>query len=146
MATNASYRPWYGVGLGLNQKLPSVYRMLRHLPGRQGVDPYVAWVNHVRENRKETTTAEFDRIVATLDETSIVLDCGANLGDVTARLAATGAHVHSFEPEPFLFSHLERRFAGTPNVTLHNVALAARSGVASLSTAGSRPRAGGMSR
>lgn len=132
MSLNADYRPWYGVGLGLNQKLPLLYRMLRHLPGRQGVDPYVSWISHVREARKDRTTAEFERIIATLDERSLVLDCGANVGDVTARLAETGARVHSFEPEPFLFSRLQERFSRTPNVTLHNVALASQAGTASL--------------
>ena len=53
----------------------------------------------------------------------LVIDCGANVGDVTAPLAAKGASVHSFEPDPFAFGKLKARFAKSPNVTLHNAAV-----------------------
>ena len=47
----------------------------------------------------------------------ILIDCGANVGDVTSTLARTGATVYAFEPDPLCFSVLSKRFSSTPNVT-----------------------------
>jgi FkbM family methyltransferase len=47
----------------------------------------------------------------------ILIDCGANVGDVTSTFARTGATVYAFEPDPLCFSVLSKRFALTPNVT-----------------------------
>ena len=46
---------------------------------------------------------------AGIEGCDVVFDCGANVGDVTAPLAATGATVHAFEPDPFAFGQLSRR-------------------------------------
>lgn len=46
----------------------------------------------------------------------IALDCGAHIGNVTAVLAARGAQVYSFEPNPHAFAVLRDRFAAAPNV------------------------------
>ena len=62
-------------------------------------------------------------IVSMLKPGDIVLDCGANLGVVTDPLAATGAMVHAFEPDPYAFEKLQDGFADSPNVTLHNAAV-----------------------
>ncbi|GAB5438408.1 MULTISPECIES: FkbM family methyltransferase [Roseobacteraceae] len=62
----------------------------------------------------------------------VVIDCGANVGDVTAELAATGATVHCFEPDPYAFSMLHNRFAETPNVTMHNKAVGIEAGTIGL--------------
>ena len=67
-------------------------------------------------------------IVSMLKPGDVVLDCGANLGNVTAPLAATGAHVHAFEPDPYAFEQLQRRFDGVANVTLHNAAVGPEAG------------------
>jgi FkbM family methyltransferase len=47
----------------------------------------------------------------------ILIDCGANVGDVTSSFARTGATVYAFEPDPLCFSVLSKRFSLTPNVT-----------------------------
>src|SRR4051794_32403355 len=47
----------------------------------------------------------------------ILVDCGANVGDVTSSFARTGATVYAFEPDPLCFSVLSKRFSLTPNVT-----------------------------
>lgn len=67
-------------------------------------------------------------IVSMLKPGDVVLDCGANLGNVTAPLAATGAHVYAFEPDPYAFEQLQRRFQGVANVTLHNAAVGPEAG------------------
>ena len=53
----------------------------------------------------------------------IALDCGANVGNVTTRMASTGAVVYAFEPNPHAYSALEKRFAGAPNVHTINKAV-----------------------
>lgn len=61
-----------------------------------------------------------------------VLDCGANVGEITAILAETGATVHAFEPDPYCFGELTKRFGGVENVTLHNAAVGTSEGVVRL--------------
>ncbi len=46
----------------------------------------------------------------------VAIDCGANVGNITARMASTGATVYAFEPNPYAFQILKRRFARAPNV------------------------------
>ena len=44
------------------------------------------------------------------------VDCGANVGNVTARMASKGATVYAFEPNPYAYQVLKERFLGVPNV------------------------------
>ncbi len=67
-------------------------------------------------------------IVSMLGPNDVVVDCGANLGVVSAPLAETGAHVHAFEPDPYAFGELEKRFRRVPNVTLHQAAVGVADG------------------
>jgi FkbM family methyltransferase len=46
----------------------------------------------------------------------VAIDCGANVGNVTARMASKGATVYAFEPNPYAFQVLKERFLGVPNV------------------------------
>jgi FkbM family methyltransferase len=71
-------------------------------------------------------------VISMLRPGDIVFDCGANVGDVTAQLIGSGAHIHAFEPDPVAFARLSDRFLGAANVTLHNVAVATRDGDATL--------------
>lgn len=60
----------------------------------------------------------------------MVFDVGANVGDVTLRLASDhpAAVIHAFEPAPDTFATLEHRTAHLPNVHAHAVALGAEPG------------------
>ena len=71
-------------------------------------------------------------ILSMLKPEDLVLDCGANVGEITEILAKTGAQVHAFEPDPFCFGKLTKRFKGVDNVTLHNVAVGTTDGVIQL--------------
>jgi len=62
----------------------------------------------------------------------VVIDCGANVGDVSARLAATGATVIAFEPDPYALEKLSERLAGCHNVTLHQQAVSTEAGTLKL--------------
>lgn len=62
----------------------------------------------------------------------ITVDCGAHVGRVTAVLAARGAEVHAFEPNPHAFAVLSTRFEGVQTVHCHPQAVATVAGRARL--------------
>ncbi|TBR19849.1 MAG: FkbM family methyltransferase [Chitinophagaceae bacterium] len=57
-------------------------------------------------------------ILKELNNDSLVIDCGANVGNITNKFAGTGATVFAFEPDPIAFAVLSSRFAATSNVHL----------------------------
>ena len=67
-----------------------------------------------------------------LGPASLAVDCGANVGRVTELLAARGAEVYAFEPNPHAFEVLSGRFAASPRVHCFEQAVAASSGAARL--------------
>lgn len=67
-------------------------------------------------------------ICSMLTPDDVVIDCGANLGKISRELAATGAHVHAFEPDPYTFGKLTEALASFPNVTLHQAAVGTAAG------------------
>jgi FkbM family methyltransferase len=67
-----------------------------------------------------------------LSRGTLAVDCGANVGRVTARLAERGADVIAFEPNPHAYALLVERFAGNPRVCCRPQAVAARAGSARL--------------
>ncbi len=85
-----------------------------------------------RNQRKAWAEGYMTAICAMLRPGDLVMDCGANVGDVAKLLAATGADVLAFEPDPFAFQTLQNRFAGAENVTLVNAALGVRAGTVRL--------------
>jgi FkbM family methyltransferase len=58
----------------------------------------------------------------------IAIDLGANAGEITRRLAQTGAEVHAFEPDPDTFARLRENVGTFGNVILHNKAAGAEAG------------------
>ncbi|WP_108482423.1 FkbM family methyltransferase [Oceaniglobus ichthyenteri] len=85
-----------------------------------------------RNMHKATAEGFMAGVCAMLRPGDTVLDCGANMGVVTAQLAATPAQVIAYEPDPFAFSHLSSRFINAHNVTLINAAVAASPGTVNL--------------
>lgn len=81
--------------------------------------------------------AEHERVVDqpefhALRPGDIAIDCGANLGAITRILAASGAEVHAFEPNPDAFALLSKAVAARPNVHLHRQAVLDRPGTLTL--------------
>jgi FkbM family methyltransferase len=85
-----------------------------------------------RNLRKAWAEGYLTAITAMLKPGDLAVDCGANMGVVTERLATTGADVVAFEPDPFAFKTLEQKFVNLPNVTLFNAAVGVGSGTVRL--------------
>lgn len=85
-----------------------------------------------RTRRNQRAQAAFEDAVNALRRGDVCLDCGANVGAITVRLAMTGAQVHAFEPDPDAFAQLATRCAEFPNVTLHNAAVGVGTGTVRL--------------
>lgn len=62
----------------------------------------------------------------------VAIDCGANVGAVSARLLASGADVIAFDPEPWAVEKLQARFADEPRYHLHNAAVGCTDGTITL--------------
>jgi FkbM family methyltransferase len=69
-------------------------------------------------------------------ENDIFYDIGANYGFYTALASEFCREVHSFEPNPIIFSCLKESFKDSANVFLNQVALSDKTGVADLLLAG----------
>lgn len=85
-----------------------------------------------RNMRKAHAEGFLSGIAAMLRPGDLALDCGANMGVVTAVLAKTGADVIAFEPDPWAFGKLTERFADAGNVTLMNAAVGVGTGTVRL--------------
>lgn len=83
---------------------------------------------HKRNLRKAAAEGFLQGVAAMLRPRDVVLDCGANVGKISTQLAASGAQIHAFEPDPFAFAELSKACADLPNVTLHNAAVGATAG------------------
>lgn len=71
-------------------------------------------------------------ILSMLCPGDIVLDCGANIGNVTMPLAATGAQVYAYEPDPYAYDRIYKRTASLENVTLEHAAVGVENGTTHL--------------
>ncbi|WP_232831616.1 FkbM family methyltransferase [Pseudogemmobacter bohemicus] len=89
-----------------------------------------------RNMRKAWAEGYLTGICAMLQPGDLAVDCGANMGVVTTQLAATGADVIAFEPDPDCFAVLEQKFGSAANVTLINAAVGISAGTVRLMRAG----------
>lgn len=80
--------------------------------------------------RRVVRPTALDRRVAALGIApgDLAIDCGANVGNVTAALVSRGAFVHAFEPNPDAFAVLAERFRDSESVALHRQAVLDRAG------------------
>lgn len=85
-----------------------------------------------RNQRKAWAEGYLAGICSLLRPGDLAVDLGANVGEVTARLAATGADVVAFEPDPITFAKLQARFAGQANVTPVHAAVGTAEGTVRL--------------
>ena len=59
--------------------------------------------------QKYLTGLLFDRYLRDMGIGSTVIDCGANVGDISLKLAGTGARLYTFEPNSFAYKVLTER-------------------------------------
>ncbi len=81
-----------------------------------------------RNYRNRAASDAFAAALSKLGPHDTCIDCGANVGGITRRLAATGALVHAFEPNPDAFQILHREMQSHPNVVLHSAAVGKSNG------------------
>lgn len=67
-------------------------------------------------------------IVDNINENSVCIDAGANIGSITEVFANKGATVYSFEPHPMAYAKLKEKFADNPNVKTINKAVFDKNG------------------
>jgi FkbM family methyltransferase len=92
-----------------------------------------AMVRRLKRNlRKAEAEGYLAGVAAMLRPGDLAIDCGANMGVVTAVLAESGADVVAFEPDPFAFETLTAKFGDHPRVTLVNAAVGVAAGTVKL--------------
>ena len=58
-----------------------------------------------------------------LNQDSIVIDCGANVGEVSSPLISSGAKLFCFEPHPLAYQKLKQRFKNSSRVIVYDDAV-----------------------
>ena len=116
----------------MSKRVPPKVRMAKHwvfgfLPGRVGLRNR-ACLHHLR---KSPAREEFAEVLSNVKPGDICIDCGANVGEYTRKLAETGAHVFAFEPDPWSFEQLRENVSDLKNVTLLNQAVGVKTGTIS---------------
>ncbi|KAA3449661.1 hypothetical protein C7I87_15170 [Mesorhizobium sp. SARCC-RB16n] len=83
-------------------------------------------------NRHSYKRASFKlrKFMRRLPPNSLIIDAGANVGDVTAYFVDQGMRVIAFEPDPTALAILRERFSGNDMVTIENKAVGAKAGLA----------------
>lgn len=85
-----------------------------------------------RKRRNAEARKAFELALSSLGPGDICIDCGANVGLITTRLADTHATVHAFEPNPLAFQALKQSLGTRSNVILHNAAVGVGAGTVRL--------------
>jgi len=70
--------------------------------------------------RRPTLNLKAIKLELEVEPGSVMIDCGANVGDVTSLFARSGATVYAFEPNPICYSILAKRFRAMPTVHCFN--------------------------
>lgn len=84
------------------------------IPGKLG---YIAR-RKLKRRQCLRMTDTFAQVLADTHAGDLCIDLGANIGEITCRLAATGSDVISFEPDPGAFAALKAVTSELANVTL----------------------------
>ena len=81
-----------------------------------------------RRARKRRAKVVLERWIADPGTPRLAIDCGANVGSVSARLLEAGYEVHAFEPDPAAFSVLRERLGDNSSIQLIQAAVSDRTG------------------
>jgi FkbM family methyltransferase len=102
----------------------------REVVGRVDRPYWFSWLNwHLHQRFRRHKAAQrragwqFVNHIRAMPPGSLVIDGGANVGNVTSLFARHGFEVHAFEPDPAASAVFERRFGDNPMIHLHCAAL-----------------------
>lgn len=84
--------------------------------------------DQVRKRRIAQSQGVLQGVLSQIGPSDLVVDCGAHAGGVARKLAATGAQLVAFEPDPVPFEKLQAALSDRPNVTLHQAAAGVKAG------------------
>lgn len=109
-----------------------VSQSLQWIPGGIGekFETRALWAQ--RQLRARSSGDEFEQELGRLTKDSICIDLGANVGEITAQMAAVAGHVHAFEPGQWAFNQLKAKVGHLNNVTLYNAAIGVDDGTMTL--------------
>lgn len=116
--------------------------MLREIVDEAYLNAWYRLRRFTRRRRNVEARKAFETALSRLGPGDVCIDCGANVGAITTRLADTGATVHAFEPDPQAFAALTMATGSRANVILYNTALSVGTGTIRLYQV--RPRADGQ--
>ena len=71
------------------------------------------WINKILslgKSKEEMLSTNNKDLFSDIQENDICIDCGANIGEVTAKMSENGATVYAFEPNLHAFKKLKCRF------------------------------------
>lgn len=77
----------------------------------------------ITKHTSKTLTERNEEVFDILGPNDIAIDCGANVGNITEKMAMRGAIVYAFEPNPHAYNILTKRFSNMPNVHCINKAV-----------------------
>jgi FkbM family methyltransferase len=81
-----------------------------------------------RDRKKRPELAAFAEAIAGLSEGDVAIDCGANVGIYSKRMAEPGATVYAFEPNPAAYAALVENTARWQNVKTFQAAVTTEAG------------------
>ena len=74
----------------------------------------------------------FSAAASKLTPNDIAIDCGANVGELTVKMAVSGARVLAYEPDENLMPTLDKLSNKFPNLTVYNSAVGVKTGTVRL--------------
>jgi len=69
---------------------------------------------------KRKTISNMSDYLASLPNVETCIDCGANVGVVTTQMAQYAKKVYAFEPNPYAFKELQKKFEDNKKVVIYN--------------------------
>ena len=115
-------------GFGVQTPLERLLSAATALPGGIGRSAGRKLVRRLKPRAWAKARADFDLLLGKVGPDDVLLDLGANVGAFTEVMAASGAAVHAYEPDPYASAQLTSRVGSLPNVRLFNEAVSATSG------------------
>lgn len=83
-----------------------------------------------RSTHYKAAVLRMRRLLRELPQGSLIVDCGANVGEVSEFFLRQGMKVIAFEPDPVALRAFKTRLANAPNLRLEEKAVGAKPGVA----------------